>query len=140
MDVVEFLRARLDEEEATAKAAAVNSETWRFDASLACPAIVAHGSERWESALGSGVWECDDPHDDCEETRREARAEAEHIVYWDPERILADVAAKRAVLRACSVPDPHDPDDVDGCPECTVLYALVQPYRSHPDFDPEWWM
>ena len=126
-DLVTFLRARLDEEEALAKAAAVDSETWRFDESLPCAAIVAY-SARWESTLGSGLWQCDDPYDDCEDARRGARAEAEHIVYWDPERVLAEIAAKRVIL------DGFDPIEHPTGP----LYALAQPYADHEAFDSTW--
>jgi hypothetical protein len=143
-DLVTFLRARLDEDEEDARKAGAASKEWRFDESRPTAAIVADGSPRWESYLGSGVWDCDDPYDDCEDARREARDEAEHIVRWDPARVLAEVAAKRVLLA------PHA-----GYHDCTalgsdcswitstdfrtiVLPALLAPYAEHPDVDPAW--
>jgi hypothetical protein len=54
-----------------------------------------------------------------------------------PEHVLADIAAKREVVRwhnedeACSV----CLDDVNGCP---LYRALALPYAKHPEYDGEW--
>lgn len=58
-----------------------------------------------------------------------------------PARVLAECAARRAVVLQCSAPDIGD-----GCTECNmtvyladdVLRALAQPYSGHPSFDASW--
>ena len=143
-DLVAFLRARVAEDEEDARKAGAASEEWRFDESQPTAAIVANNSPRWESYLGSGVWNCDDPYDDCEDARREARDEAEHIVRWDPARVLAEVEVKRAILALYEDADRAETllgGTGDGA-ECRTLdYVLRQftrAYAEHPDFDPEW--
>lgn len=88
---------------------------------------------------------------------------AAHIAYWSPTRILAEIAAKREVLAQHGVvPEGsgYDPDgkggrytyghmsnvcSTCGTPDeyaerspCGTLLALVAPYSTHPDYDPEW--
>jgi len=56
-----------------------------------------------------------------------------------PARVLAECAAKRAILFD-EVPDGPTADYVGGWRDARMEYLrlLVQPYASHPDFDPEW--
>lgn len=71
-----------------------------------------------------------------------------HIARHDPARVLADVAAKRAILdlhaagHECSVYDHRGeinrcawvlPDEV-----CSTVQLLALPFAEHPDFDPAW--
>jgi hypothetical protein len=62
----------------------------------------------------------------------------------NPDRILADVAAKRAIVSLHTHPsfacywshdsmEQHDPGEV-----CDTLCALAQPYADHPDYREEW--
>jgi len=113
----EYLTARLDEEEAVARAAETKA---------------------WASTV----------------------AEQIHILRWDPARVLADVAAKRAIVEehkgeldspmypslgsycvVCREPDTWD-YDLKG-PEyqpwpCRTIRALLQPYAARADFDERW--
>lgn len=77
-------------------------------------------------------------------------AEAAFLDRWDPARVLADIAAKRAILAL------HEPglelvgDDEEwtcvtcGWPTaspnggCKTVLLLAQPYADRPDFDPSW--
>ena len=134
----------MDEDEADARKAGAASREWRFDESRPTAAIVADDSPRWESYLGSGVWDCDDPYDDCEDARREARDEAEHIARWDPARVLAEIAAKRAILDEYErLRDVAIADDDKGAAVMAVglhvaLRLHAQPHTEHADFDPTW--
>ena len=72
--------------------------------------------------------------------------QAEHITRWHPARVLADVEAKRAVVKL------HESLSLDGGSKLfdrvmlpslqrvtdEVLRLLAQPYADHPDFDPAW--
>lgn len=60
---------------------------------------------------------------------------------WDPARVLADVAAKRAIVAKWhSLAEQADHPTIGA--HCTgvglTLHLLAQPYSSHPDFDPAW--
>jgi hypothetical protein len=148
-DLVEFLRARLDEEEAITRAAAdriPDPRTWR---------------RMWTETHDVNDWP--DP---------DAAAMADHlfahIIDWSPTRVLANIAANRAVLaihRPChgGITEPWGcehghvdeacetgvPDVPAVCVECTyddrtvaypcpTVLAVAQPYAGHPDFDPAW--
>jgi hypothetical protein len=146
MNLVEFLRARLDDEEATARAAAADHaldwrpgsfESWVFGVRSRKP--IATGPQN----LGLGV------------------ATAAHIARWDPARVLAEVAARRVILNAhgrdhecISLTGRGKSSVVDGQPWelwelepngdeydehwCFVLRALAVPFAAHPDFRDEW--
>lgn len=125
MDVVEFLTARLDEDEQAANFI-VNA-----------PGIPAP----WWS------WETLRP-------RYFNRADAEHIARHDPARVLREVAAKRAILAEHKhAPATERSTDDFGCEICAydrgdcVLYGwgwcktvrlLAAPYADHPDYDESW--
>lgn len=136
-ELVAFLRARLAEEERIALA--VDSAPW------------------WQGEASAPGWDrnlvyvdgCNNRvvHDLTEE-------EAAHVALWDPHRVLADVAAKQAILDAVF----HYEAKIDGewgdccsaetiadgrceytpVDEIPALLALVQPYDGHPDFNPAW--
>jgi hypothetical protein len=70
--------------------------------------------------------------------------EMDHIARWDPARVLAEVAAKREILR-------RHQDNAGECATCAyerldgswdwpcpTARALAAPYRSAPGFRPEW--
>jgi hypothetical protein len=62
----------------------------------------------------------------------------DHGLRWKPERVLADIAAKRAIV------ERHAPyDDIHVRRQTRTLAGdtlrlLVQPYAEHPDIDPAW--
>lgn len=148
--LVEFLRARLDEDEAAAMlAGATPEERWRRH-EYAVREDVPNG--------GLGVWIAQGCED--EET-------AAHIARHDPARVLADVAAKREVIAAAAkvaalvddemmcchgadellagASDDHlggtdpIPPDCAGAPVLRQLLSpLAAPYASHPDYQQKW--
>ncbi|MFE9337788.1 DUF6221 family protein [Streptomyces sp. NPDC007063] len=116
-DLVAFLRARLDEDETMARKAASRqprSAAWTHE---------PDGKVR----AGDGT-----------PVAKHAWAdEGAHITRHDPARVLAEVDARRRILRwhldeeCCSV----CLDDVEGCP---LFRALALPYADHPDYREEW--
>lgn len=171
-DLVEFLTARYDEDEAVARAATQLP---------CCEPLGWRAADRW-SHRPRGLFTRDDTGgraitlltpDYPESTDSGVdliRAEdggiplnvADHIVTWDPARVLADIAAKRRILARHSAlhaivepvdggqwcthcggwPCTHEGESVctlcgydDGCPD---VRALASPYADHPDFRPEW--
>jgi hypothetical protein len=139
-DLAAFLRDRLAEDEQAARAATHPREAgiaaYRASLPLDMEPLNDETAANWwggtnEDGRGNywcGVWagdglvsilRMDDEYD---------RGTAEHIARWDPARVLAEVEAKRAILRH---EDVHGEGDY-------VLQALAQPYAGHPDFDPAW--
>ncbi len=62
---------------------------------------------------------------------------AEHIAQYDPARVLAEVAAKRAICSECD-------DEIGSCPykgadiAMSTLRLLASVYRDHADYNPAW--
>lgn len=62
----------------------------------------------------------------------------DHIARWDPARVLAECAAKRAIVNGFRPhPNARDLNDVHMFIHAAIL-PLAQPYADHPDFDPAW--
>ena len=110
-DLIAFLRARLAEDEATARAAFSGQ----------CDPENGWGAER----SVSGGWTIT-PH----VGNIHEKVQARHVEAWNPARVIAEVAAKRAIIGLC---EPWGiPEDI------MVLRLLAQPYADHPDFAPAW--
>jgi hypothetical protein len=130
MDLVEFLRARLDRDERVARACAGASWT-------ASPS----GRIQVESEKGTNG----QTPEDCFVAAAENGAYAEHIARHDPARALREVAAKRQIL------DDYEKDawamsrgrsdqtlEAVQAARLTVLRLLAQTYRGHPSYRDEW--
>lgn len=138
-DLVEFLAARLDEDEARALAASPGP--WmpndEHDEVLAVDGItVAEGF-----AL-SGA---------------QQRATVDHIVHQDPARVLREVEAKRRAIAehrqipsdregipdgwprtGCGVCDTSSDGWTDAGGYCNTLKFLAMPHSGHPDYQEAW--
>jgi hypothetical protein len=148
MTLVEFLLARLAEDEAAALAATPGP--WE---------LRDLGDETFNSDDRAGwwwVWRKDVPHyagvmevDHADpempigvaaitdhDRGAPERSDAEHIARWNPARVLAEVAAKRAILTEIEriLPVCIDPMTPAGM----VALAMAQPYADRPGFDPAW--
>lgn len=147
-DLVEFLRARLDEDESTAEAAR------RQVAERACPPPQV---DEWAARAGhwgvvpwlySGRAEADLAQWGRVEIATLAN---DHVARHDPARVLAEVEAKCALLAR------HEPHSMSGCRVCEAPHWGVQVcnhcerawpcpdvrdlariWRSHPEFREEW--
>ncbi|MEU7787681.1 DUF6221 family protein [Amycolatopsis sp. NPDC049159] len=141
-DLITWLRAQLDEDERVAREA--GGAAWSVgteetpDGENAYYSIGAYGEE---------------PFVDTDVTER---AKFDHIVYWDPARVLREVEAKRAII------DMHQPDTQfssdqqfcrkcatgDSCDDCldystqvwpcSTLRLLALPYSDHPGYEESW--
>ena len=115
IDLPDFLLARIAEDEAAAREAAV----------------MPYGEEiGWIGHVFSSE-------------RDSTPAQDEHITRWDPDRVLAECDAKRQVVdvyRALAV-RRHDVGSIrwhEVSAYETVLRQLALPYADHPDYRSEW--
>jgi len=129
-DLVEFLRARLDEDERDAKAA--TPAPWEYDA-----------DDQIVYTMHDG------PGGDLvgDEVAYVRRRGMEHIARHDPARVLAEVEAKRRILEEASGADWLPANARDDEPEYAygiarawndALKLLALPYADHADYREEW--
>jgi uncharacterized protein DUF6221 len=147
MDLVDFLRARLDEDERVAQQASAGP--WSYDPGKQwhAPPSALGVSSPGEEYVNGGT--ADDPLCIAATGPADlpaAMADAQFIARWNPARVLAEVAAKRAILAALALRE----DQADGPGTLAAVTgshavglriavaALAQPYADHPDFDPAW--
>lgn len=142
MTITEFLTARYDEDEALARELLRDLEAQiaesGFQADERGPFTPTRqlAAEMWAQYGGQTRW------------RNFARGRT-IARFADPAHVLADIAAKRAILalHTCQCPDP----DCRDCGECSgahhadptpapcgTVKVLAQPHAEHPDFDPAW--
>ena len=119
MDIVEFLRARLDEDEAMARDAYYDGQRWVPEEE----AVVAADRDL-------------DPL-----LFLDRKRDAQHAAHWSPERVLREVEAKRRIVDEIAQCHDYDPKiemwGMARLPARTLL-ALASTYADHPDYDPEW--
>jgi len=146
MTITEFLEARIAEDEAVANDA--TGARWvvlpGVNASLVNIDATQVRDEKWKYGRFGHI-----------ATTSHDAAYAEHIARHDPARVLAECAAKRAIIEL------HGPvrDDgwksgeandylwcgmcgsIDDSPEpypCATIKALAAVYKDHPDYREEW--
>lgn len=151
-DIVKFLRARLDGDEAAALAAVIPAHEgpnaykphpalaeWSYDGGeveyVQTPEMLAHkypdtiyvtcDSEGLSPSVDDSV--------------------GPHIARHDPARVLREVEAKRRILYTCDTATrmwlhARTEEYADGVadPGDTILRALASVYADHPDFDGSW--
>jgi hypothetical protein len=129
MDLVEFLRARLDRDEQMARAC--SGSPWQ-----ATPAGTV-GTDPGPGDPGAG--------EPAFVATAENGAYAEHIARHDPARVLAEVAARRRILdeyekQSWILGQGHRTPELEAAQEVRerVLRLLALPHASHPAYQEEW--
>lgn len=121
MNITEFLEARIAEDEAIATAAAPGPWIWKGDASEDEASLYDSNDDLVLSAYGmhsQGFLECSGEN-------------AGHITRHDPSRVLAECAAKRAIIELSANWDGYT-RNID------LLRAVATVYKDHPDYQQEW--
>ena len=107
-DLVEFLLARVEEDEGVARRTDADGGAWFDDLA-------------WlDSALDPGGLDPETPR----------RAISEHVARHSPDRVLAECEAKRRIIDLYT--------ETMEWPLHLAVGALAQPYRDHPDWREEW--
>jgi hypothetical protein len=132
-DLAAFLAARLDEDEAAAKAAAL---------------VDAHygGRSSWAACFGMVTDAADPDWAVVDVAPHFFSADRDpvnaHIARHDPARVLREVEAKRAILARCEYVRAAFRDPASGLWQRTHADAnlrhLAAVYSDHPDYDPAW--
>lgn len=138
--LVAWLAARLDEDEAAARATLTDFGRGSTDAAWRADGYAVVSGASW-AIVSEGN------HENCE-GGASSPVIAQHIARHDPARVLADVAAKRRIVELHSAPYTWDVRDVTyrytdrcACREvypCPTLRALAAPYSSIEGFREEW--
>lgn len=131
-ELIAFLHARLDEDAAVARAAsdgpwrsaAGPEKTWQSHRDLIHPVAT------WDRMVGAPV------------IMTAMQADADHIARHDPARVLADIEAKRRIIRAhgkwcdgrCEAPYPEGGFDAA---HYWSIKSLAAAYAGHPDYREE---
>jgi len=119
LTLLEFLQARLTEDELTALAA-------------------IEGSAMWRSSLAYRDVKDDDGHYVIAADRQHPSVEqAAHIARHNPARVLADVEGKRLVIADYLRLDASGDVLERGAVE-NALRHLARAYSDHPDYNPSW--
>jgi Family of unknown function (DUF6221) len=159
VELIEWLRAQLDEDEAWARAAC---QAYPYATDKTLPAAGVHwrwvGGEEWETVVPDPVGtefvdeECGSVHlATVEEWPTDSRhpmprtydggiqeldpSAAGHIIRWDPARVLAELVAKRWLLD--EIEDELGDDDQQVMTN-DRLRQLALPYADRPGYDEEW--
>lgn len=131
MDLLDFIRARLDDGEAFARNAFGEHNN-----------AVADWRELWSGAVQVG------PHEDPIETQDSQITR--HIICHDPTRMLAEVTAKRRIVELAEEATGLDMQvdnefrvgsrDSEAEPYVgdLILRLLALPFADHPDYDDSW--
>lgn len=125
-DLLAFISARLDEDQALAEGALMNgrSAEWEIDDGGDVQRVDTQGAGNAYVAVGP--WDTS-----------VYRGDAAHIVRHDPARVLRDVEAKRKILADYEGTRAITGDDDEYVAGLGLaLSALATVWSDHPDYDP----
>ncbi|GEL17672.1 DUF6221 family protein [Pseudonocardia asaccharolytica] len=157
-EMIEFLRARLDEDERLVRAATPGPWRWTSPTGADFPqgdvSLVADQGQ-WRSCQYYCSWPAGSDEDRGTQgtpghEHRETEtvvdawgydawgitvgdADAAHIVRWDPARVLREIEAKRQLIDWL-----EEEWAIPIAAMQSMLRALALPYADHPDYRPEW--
>lgn len=138
-DIVAFLNARLDEDQAAAELAqASDPAPWSSDvtASASTNERNDHGAGLVVAADDTALWDCEGSNTLCM-----TAPTAQHVARHHPARVLREVKAKRAIVwqweQAAQRNRDDECDEAAGSAWATLgntLVSLAGVYDSHPDY------
>lgn len=150
MTIIEFLEARIAEDEAAARGAAEGLAGSGLDWVVAGQRQVRYVNGAGDMYVAVTVAHPAGPYERIRVMRDDSTTAA-HIARHDPARVLAECAAKRAIMGGhegrrdlyggrdaylCEMCTETGPN-AQGWP-CETLRALAAVYSDHPDYDKDW--
>lgn len=127
MDIIDFLEARISEDEAVAQAA--SPAPWEWFTKDGNPAPALYGADE-RTVL--------DAYSGHAPGYLSSKAEDRlYIAQFNPGRILAECAAKRQMLANVPLVVTDMASEV-GVTSEFVLMCMASPYRDHPDYQDGW--
>lgn len=146
MDIKDFLLARIAEDEAVAMHAGTPGRNWRATTREAGDSYMPGVEVVGKDYPMLDVWDDD---------QRASVDQSTHVARHDPARVLAECAAKRAIVtmhgftRDTGWRGGEDNDhlwctmcgSIDDAPAawpCETLQSLAAIYSDHPDYQQEW--
>jgi len=130
-ELITWLKAQIDDDERLAQRAGASHPRWSYDRETFTVSSGAYPIAAGKDRRGTPINDVD----------------GEHIARHDPARVLADVAAKRAIV------DLHSPHNHGACPTCwrtsprssmredfpcRTLRLLATAYADSPGWREEW--
>jgi hypothetical protein len=145
-DIIEFLKARIAEDERAARNASPGPWTFSDIASVGGGTIYDP-----TVAIANVEWDTERVDSRIRRTRPDWQADAtgDHIARHNPTRVLAECAAKRAIIEQHSLEvaaqqdtwrsrDDVNANKMDAACLLPVLRTLAAVYADHPDYQQEW--
>ena len=140
-DLRDFIAARLEEDEAAARAATPGPWHWSHDVGDMCNDPECPYGQLWGRSgdYDAQIW---DVHGF--DVKEGDKADADHIARHDPARVLREVKAKRAILAAHADNARTDPHDCirrawyERESFCWVIQQMAAAYNDHSDYQPGW--
>ena len=131
--ITEFLEARIAEDEAAARSAIGAGPHWEPMTEETPDGENIYYTVEVVGVLDSAIL-------DLRSSRADGRAQADHIARHDPARVLAECAAKRAIVKMHPVDaDPCDAhDSMFKSIACDTVRALASAYKDHRGYQKEW--
>ena len=117
-DIVDFLLARVAEDETVARAAFQEVGDRKVGGWYWSDAGDAIFLDHTPDPVACGPWK-----------RLMHQPSAHHIARWDPERVVAECETKRRIIQRAQVSAEHMDD---------ILRLLGLPYADHRDYRAEW--
>lgn len=136
MTITEFLEARIAEDEKLARAAAASDPSSQGYTEEGPAGLAWTASDGMVDGETDGLWDCEGSATLC--TTPEI---ADHIARHDPARVLAECAAKRAIVALLKPEDLRESWDGETFYASGIedaLLALAAVYANHPGYRQEW--
>ena len=132
-DLAGFILARVAEDEEVATAT--------LNTSIRVGVMRGVPVPRWHWGERSVIYSDGGTDDEVVRVRHTWKQEGEHIIRWDPARVLAECEKNRRIVDVC-LAWPRKGEHIAPWPRNdtadSVLRLLALPYADHPDYQESW--
>lgn len=136
-DLVAFIKARLDDDQINAELVTSGGYQPAHWASHRVEGGDWAEIRQHELPIGAR-WAVEDAEVTTVGLIRYGRNEDLHVTRWDPERVVAEIAVKRALLEAFDLSQSRELSPDAWLLLKPVVFATAALWADHPDYDPTW--